>query len=222
MRELADLSLLLNSESNTINSTITTLSAKLRNLNIGVEVWLTDTLIKPLPGNPRRDDIGPYLGYCSVEDEWQLAVRGEPNGDYCSGWTGDLPRTPLTKASRDVRIAALEQLPALVIRIKEEAQRVLKAIQDARTLCSVSLTMNKNDIRATVLKSLAARFEAGNRHRGTFSPTTPEEEQPLREVLAELKAEGSIDEVTGTYQFTPNGYTKYRPQIEWLRATEGL
>jgi hypothetical protein len=223
MHELHDLSLQLNSASDTINTTITTLNAKLRSLNLGVEVWLIDTLLKPLPGDPRRDEIGPYLGYCSVEDQWQLAVRGEPNGSYCSGWTGDLPRTPLTKASREVRIAALEQLPALVCRIKEEAQRVLKAIQDARTLCTRSLTMDKNEILATILKGLADGFEAGNnRRRRTFTPATPDEEQSLREVLAELRADGSIDELAGTYQFTAAGYKKHKPQIDWLRATQGL
>jgi len=223
MRELADLSLRLNSESNTINSTITTLNAKLRSLNIGVEVWLTDTMLRALPGDPRRDEIGPYLGYCSVEDQWQLAVRGEPNGSYCSGWTGDLPRTPLTKASREVRVAALEQLPALICRLKEEAQRVLRAIQDAKTLCTQSLTMDKNDILAMILKTLAARFEDGhNRHRATFTPSTPEEEKPLREVLAELIADDSIREEAGTYQFTTKGYKKYKPQIDWFTATEGL
>jgi hypothetical protein len=218
MRELADLSLRLNSESNSINATITTLNAKLHSLNIGVEVWLTESLLKPLPGDPSRGENGPYLGYCLVEDQWQISVQG----DYSSGKTGEwAANLPLTKASREIRISALEQLPWLISRLKDEAQRILTAIQDAKTLTQ-SLTMDKNDILATILKVLAVRFEEGNRHRATVTASTPEEEQPLREVLAELRAEGSINEFAGTYQFTPDGYTKYKPQIEWLRATEGL
>ncbi len=230
MRELADLSLQLNSESNSINSTIVALNNKLRTLNIGLEVWLEDSLIQALPGDERRDGTGPYLGYCSVEEEWQLAVRVRPTPGVWEpvgsavGWVGDLPRTPLTKASREVRLAALPQLPFLVTKIYQEAQRVLKAIQDARALCTESLTMSKNDILVTVLKGLAARFEENNprRPRVTFTPSTPEEEKPLREVLAELRAEGSVAEFVGTYEFTPEGYKKYLAQIEWIRTTGGL
>jgi hypothetical protein len=230
MRELADLSLRLNSESNSINATIVALNKKLQTLNIGLEVWLEDSLIQALPGDERRDGIGPYLGYCSVEDEWQLAVRARPTPHAWEpvgsgvGWVGDLPRSPLTKATREIRLAALPQLPFLVSKINQEAQRVLRAIQDARALCTQSLTMDKNDILATVLKGLAARFEENNprRPRATFTPSTPEEEKPLREVLAELRAEGSVAEFAGTYEFTPEGYRKYRSQIEWVRTTGGL
>lgn len=230
MRELADVSLQLNSESNSINATIVALNNKLQTLNIGLEVWLDNPLIEALPGDERQDGVGPYLGYCSVEDQWQLAVRARPKPGAWEpvgsgvGWVGDLPRTPLTKASREVRLAALTQLPFLVTKIYQEAQRVLKAIQDARALCTESLTMSKNDILVTVLKGLAARFEENNprRPRVTFTPSTPEEEKPLREVLAELRAEGSIAEFVGTYEFTPEGYRKYRPQIEWIRTTGGL
>ncbi len=230
MRELADLSLQLNSESNNINATIVALNNKLQTLNIGLEVWLENSLIDALPGDERQDGVGPYLGYCSVEDQWQLAVRARPKSGSCfgapvgsgAGWVGELPRVPLVKATREVRLAALPQLPFLVARLHQEAQRVLKAIQEARSLCTQSLTMNKNDILGTVLLGLAARFEEGNRHRSTFAPSTPEENKPLREILAELTAEGSITELAGTYQFSPEGYKKYRSQIEWIRTTGGL
>jgi hypothetical protein len=231
MRELADVSLQLNSESNGINEAIVTLNNKLQKLNIGLEVWLDSPLIEPLPGDERQDGMGPFLGYCSVEEQWQLAIRAKPKpaawgpvGSGVGGWVGDLPRTPLTKATREVRLAALPQLPFLVIKINQEAQRVLKAIQDAKALCSKPLTMSKNEILAYVLKELAARYEENNprRPRSTFTPTTPEEEKPLREVLAELRAEGSVAEFVGTYEFTRAGYMKYRQQIEWIRTTGGL
>ena len=224
MQEFDDLSRQLNSASDTINPTITTLNTKLRSLNLGVEVWLTEALFNSQPGGPRREGVGPYLGYCNVEDQWQLAVREQSDAVYLSASTGECAASvPLTKASRRVRIAALEQLPVLVSRLKEEAQRVLKVIQDAKALYSESLTMDKNELLATVLKGLAEGFEAGNnRRRRTFTPTTPDEEQPLREVLAELRAEGSVNELGGTYQFTPDGYKKYKAHVDWLRAMQGL
>lgn len=91
-----------------------------------------------------------------------------------------------------------------------EAQRLPRAIREVRPATGAQLTVDKEDIRAFVLKSLATRFEEGNKLRTTFSPTTPEEKKPLLEVLAALRAEGSVNDLVGAYQFTPEGYMKYR------------
>jgi hypothetical protein len=214
IRELADLSHQLNSDSDAVNSTIATINKKLRSLNLGIETWFNNPVLEPLPGDQSRESVGPFLGYCSVEDEWQLAIREKPRD-----WQGDLLRGPLLKASREVRIAALQYIPALVNQLKNEAQRVLLAIQNAKQFCAEQLTMDKNEIRAYVLITLADRFEDPNPRRriSTFDPSTPEEEKPLREVLAELKSERSVAEMMNTYQFTPDGYNKYREQISALR-----
>jgi len=216
--ELADLSHQLNADSDAVNSTITTINKKLRSLNLGIEAWLNSPLLEPLPGDQSRDSIGPFLGYCSVEDDWQLAIREKPQD-----WHGDLLRSPLLKASRETRIAALQYIPAVVSQLKNEAQRVLTAIREAKQFCAQSLTMDKNEIRAVVLLTLAERFEDSNQRNrlSTFEPTTPEEERPLREVLAEFKAEGSVASSMNTYQLTPDGYNKYREQISALRALRG-
>ncbi len=82
--------------------------------------------------------------------------------------------------------------------------------------------MDNSGIRAFVLKTLATRFEDRD-PRGrlcTFTASTPEEEKPLSEVLAELRAEGSLSEFAGTYQFTRQGYDRHRSQIKWIRSTE--
>jgi len=230
MRELTELSLQLNSESNSINSTINAINEKLRTLNVGVETWLDEPLVKQLPGDGPRNEAGPFLGYCCIDEKWQLAVRGtlkdsafgEPVYDRTSpNPNSKLPRNPLTNAPREIRITAVQQIPLLIVQIKNEAANVLKAIRDAKGLAQ-SLTMNKNDILATVLKTLAARYLEGNKHRATFAPTTPEESQSLREVLASLRAEGSIDELANTYQFTASGYKKFQSQIEWLKIVGEL
>src|SRR5579863_6634773 len=153
IRELSDLSRQLNSDSDAVNSTIGTINKKLRSLNLGIEAWFNSPLLDPLPGDESRDSIGPFLGYCSVEDEWQLAVREKP-----IDWHGDLLRSPLLKASREVRIAALQYIPAVVDQLKSEAQRVLRAIRDAKQFCAENLTMEKSEIRVIIL-GLADRFE---------------------------------------------------------------
>jgi hypothetical protein len=219
--ELSDLSRQLNSASNTINTTIEGINKRLRSLNLGIETWLDEPLVKPLPGNPTHDAIGPYLGFCDVEEQWQLAVRGSATGAYVTGWTGDLPRTPLTKASREVRIAAIEQVPWLFSRLNDEARRVLKAVHEARRFSAEKMTMNRDEIRAMVLTTLAESFENGNKRANTFDATTPEEAQPLAEILAELRSEGSISERANTYNFAPAGYLKYKNTIQAIRGMRG-
>jgi hypothetical protein len=213
IRELSDLSRRLNSDSDAVNSTIAAINKKLHSLNLGVEAWFNTPLLDALPGDQSRESIGPFLGYCYVEDEWQLAIREKPHD-----WHGDLLRSPLLKASREVRVAALQYIPAVVDQLKNEAQRVLTAIRDARQFCAENLTMDKNEIRGEIILGLADRFEENKNRRATFDPTTPEEEVPLREVLAELNAEGSLTVLANTYQFTLAGYNKYREQIAALRA----
>jgi Predicted pPIWI-associating nuclease len=90
------------------------------------------------------------------------------------------------------------------------AQRIPGATQEVQPATAARITVDKKEILTFVLKVLATRFEEGNRHRATFTPSTPEETKPLLEVLAALRAEGSVNELAGTYQFTPEGYVKYK------------
>lgn len=223
MRELTDLSLQLNSESNGLSSTIQTINEKLRSLNLGVEVWLDEPLGEMLPGEELSDGKASFLGYCNVDDRWQLAVRNKfAEMDYSrTGEVSTPPRIPLTQASRQFRLRAIRQLPSLVTKLRDETRGLLKALQDARDAVA-ALTMDRNDTLALVLKNLAVRYVEGNKHRATFTPTTQEEGVILHEILAGLKAEGSMNELAGTYQFTHQGYEKYKAEIEFLKMCEGL
>jgi hypothetical protein len=73
-----------------------------------------------------------------------------------------------------------------------------------------------------ILLGLADEFEAGNRKFRYFKPSSVEEYEPLRECLAMLVAEGSLIDFlkTGSYHFTPAGYTKYKPRIDALRCLQ--
>jgi hypothetical protein len=105
--------------------------------------------------------------------------------------------------------AVLGELLAIHKPEAPEAKRIQKAIQ-ARPAKGPESELGNAEIIAVISSALATQFEDGNRHRVSFSPTTPEERRPLLEVLAVLKAEGSVNELAGTYQFTPEGYMKYR------------
>ncbi len=80
--------------------------------------------------------------------------------------------------------------------------------------------MTREQILDEILPGLADEFEAGNRRFREFKESSPEEFEPLRECLAMLIAEGSLIDFlkSRSYQFTPAGYTKYKPRIDALRA----
>ncbi len=69
--------------------------------------------------------------------------------------------------------------------------------------------MTRNEILAIILPSLIDEFEAGNKHGRTFSPSSAEEYEPLRECLAAMIAEGSLTREHGKiYRLTNAGYSK--------------
>jgi hypothetical protein len=71
-----------------------------------------------------------------------------------------------------------------------------------------------------ILLPLADQYESGlSKHCVTLEPGTPEEFEPFRELMATLRAEGSvIMSPHKTYQMTPSGYAKYIDRIKALRV----
>jgi hypothetical protein len=88
----------------------------------------------------------------------------------------------------------------------------------------IGKSMTRDEILYSVLLPLADEFEAGNKRAKTIDPASSEEYELLRECLARLVAEGSLTEFliesqkTGMYQLTNEGYRKYKPRIDALRA----
>ncbi len=70
-----------------------------------------------------------------------------------------------------------------------------------------------------ILLTLADNYEAGNRHFVSFDHSAPEGFEPLRTCLAELVAEGSLENLEmKLYRLTDKGYLKYKPRIDALRS----
>jgi len=80
--------------------------------------------------------------------------------------------------------------------------------------------VENTNILDQLLLPLADNFEAGNRSVRTFDPSSPEEFEPLRECIAGLIAEGSVEDFQKmrAYRLTPSGYAKYRERIKALRT----
>lgn len=146
INELTSLSRELNQKSDKANSVIETLNKRLNALNFGIEVWVQRSLTeddysKVYSGQsgllPRQKSV-TYLGYCNVEDGWQLAIKegtlveeyDKDREDTVTELT-DVTYKPLLKSAREVRIAALRNIPGLLDTLKYSAQATLKAIEDA-------------------------------------------------------------------------------------------
>ena len=148
MQNLIALSHKLNEKTNTINSTISSLNENLARLNLGVEAWLdclsleaeayeehseTETCAR----SRTRDE--KVLGYCRVENEWQLAVRKAtrviyPDSFEDRDYEDDILNPtyyPLLKASRHFRAKAVTQIPALLDQIGASVMRLLSSIEIA-------------------------------------------------------------------------------------------
>lgn len=173
----------------------------------------------------------------SMKQKMRFILRARKTGDsarqtaedsvqHLDDNVGAIGRAVYTRGSTDVHTArpleeirnfklyadaVLGELLAIHNPTARVGQPVSKVVHEAQPLVVTrSVAINKTDILEFILKVLATRFEEGNGLRVTFSPSTPEEKKPLLEVLAMLRAEGSVNELAGTYQFTPEGYIKYK------------
>jgi hypothetical protein len=135
INDLSDLAVKLNRNSDTLNTTISTLNKKLEKLNLGFEVWIAMDEGDPYFRDddeeerfPRREER--WLGYCKVHDHWELATKEVTTGvDYRGPEVlkhGDV--SSLHQSPRKVRICAMKLIPALLNAIKSKAEHLLESI----------------------------------------------------------------------------------------------
>jgi hypothetical protein len=83
--------------------------------------------------------------------------------------------------------------------------------------------MENEKLLDSILLTLADLYEAGNRYWQPIEPSSVEEYEPLRQLLAQLRAESLIwtrppTGNNGPYQLTAKGYSHFLPKINALRA----
>lgn len=145
INELSSLSRKLNAKSDKLNSIISATNTKLENLNLGIEAWLAEPVAADDP-ETTDDDGNPcepwrsvtLLGYCPVEDKWQLAVKEAvltEKGDARQGTWDEVSNShsprPLLKATRSIRTKAMDLIPRLLDEIKFSAEKTLASIEKA-------------------------------------------------------------------------------------------
>jgi hypothetical protein len=137
----------LNSESDSVNVAIGALNEQLREMNLGVEAWvqIADSGFKlesRFQNSPRKYSELTLLGYCKIEDKWQLAINEqtvdyEPDPDdrdQENELTEDCYTTPLIKATRELRVSAVEHFDELLEELNRKAERTLAGIERAKEL----------------------------------------------------------------------------------------
>jgi hypothetical protein len=155
--ELVSLAAQLNAQSENLNHSISAFNRKLASLNLGLEVWLSDQI--PLQDSGQyyiRDQNARHgwkkgrdltiLGFCEVENEWQLAVRTETliyeadiyEGDIHEPIPDHVVTCPLLKANRSLRTSAIVELDNLVCSLKEKAKEVLQSMASVKQLSAVA------------------------------------------------------------------------------------
>ncbi len=147
LSELSGLSSKLNTQSEKLNSIISSVNQRLKALNLGVEVWLKDEPIEKsgMKHRPDSQDCAvmyqeqKVFGYCRIDGEWELAVKtfwsdAVEEGDECEPTEMLDSEISLLKTSRANRIKALELLPDLLDEIKAGAQKMLDAISSAEEI----------------------------------------------------------------------------------------
>ncbi len=159
----------LNTASDSINDVIKALEAKLRHINLGLEVWCTESFhSKPLL---EEDRDGAYQKVGTIDDElgftndtgsgdWCLAVRKATYKDSDTGYpefmSAEVVR-PLLQCSRDTRVAALARFSDLVKQMDAEAKEVVGVIERAK-----KLVVGRDDAPET-LDSLPPGVASGNK-----------------------------------------------------------
>ena len=102
--------------------------------------WLREEEVKAAT-DIRRSAKAVQLGYAKAEDRFQLVVRTvtveefiDGSGQGCERIVNPSDPQPLTKASRNLRIDALEMLPRLTESIAGRIHSLLKSIQTGAAL----------------------------------------------------------------------------------------
>jgi hypothetical protein len=156
IEELSALSRKLNQSSDRINAVISGLNEKLANLNFGLEVWYETVPVEEtdwetldrsqVSVHPREKSLS-YLGYCRFDDGWELALKSatltemwDSDAEEVTSELSSVVHRPLLKASREARAKAIRFIPRLLDEIKDEAQGLLRSIDEAE---KVATKLNK-------------------------------------------------------------------------------
>jgi hypothetical protein len=125
-----------------VNELLKEFEQKLYAMNLGVEVWAYDD---PLTTSPTsfydgikdqeyRESHDMVLGWGRLGEKFGLLVLSVKYRWELGKWVmiDENPRTPLLQAPREIRIAALGKIEALISALRERAQELVNSIKTAQ------------------------------------------------------------------------------------------
>jgi prefoldin subunit 5 len=122
-KQLSAASVQLNTVSDELGKLIAELEAALKNLNLGIEVWVQIDLTNSEGGAYSRID----LGYAKHGAKWGITFR------FFSGH-GEVPisytEKPFNEAPRDLRVRAIERIPDLLEKLSSAAEATTTEVKD--------------------------------------------------------------------------------------------
>lgn len=144
LTRLAPLAEKLNAATDAATENLKAIEAELEHLSIGLDVRLDEPLISRLLNEDEVEELGwqptgmaayenSYLSYGRHGARWMFLVRRVVERETADGpWDEHgVNEFPLVGASRDLRMAAWEQIDELIDQIAAEAQRKLDSLNDA-------------------------------------------------------------------------------------------
>jgi hypothetical protein len=133
----------LNQASDSLNDILSTMEKRLATANAGIEAWGGRALTSSdAEGSVRGQTewVEQRLGFAKLNGKWCLAVKGlrivtgffegDTSMPYQNEYVADEP-SPLLNAARDVRIAALRELPNLIAALTDRARAAAETIDEA-------------------------------------------------------------------------------------------
>lgn len=127
------LSARINEASDSLANTITQIEIKLQELCLGVEVWvhIDTTQIYADSGND-NGLMDEFLGYGKYNGQWQLLIKSRSGVQVDDGSRGQ--PVPLCQQSRELRVKAIQHLPALLEALAKNAEDILQMIESQQVV----------------------------------------------------------------------------------------
>jgi hypothetical protein len=117
----------LNVVSDELGKCIVDLDAGLKKLSLGVTTWVK---IRGRENEQSGDFTAEYLGYSKVNGKWGISLS-KVNGNYNYGADEESSEEwPFNEGPRELRLAAIEKIPALLNELSEAATKMAADVRN--------------------------------------------------------------------------------------------
>jgi hypothetical protein len=136
----------INEASDELTKAITAINEKLNSLNLGIETHVSDSLKSEIGADDEdgyKRETTWHLGYGKSDDgRWGLLAWGfeeripsGPNGYQVAEMLAECKHL-LLSCPRNLRVAAIEQIPQLIEQLEKEAQQFTESVNQAKELAN--------------------------------------------------------------------------------------